>query len=193
MIDILWQDANYVAICKPAGLASIPGRGEKISAFEEVAAALKLPHRGTEDPRLRLVLVPRKPERFDEVAELVRREEFGLVRRSAPDAPPTEGSRDRPPVVLGDTMGELRQFYGVADVVFVGRTLVDLGARQRGSDMIEPAALAKPVIVGPYTHNFTEAMRRFTAADAVRVVHTPQELETGVSEVLASRDRGARR
>ena len=55
MIDILWQDANYVAICKPAGLASIPGRGEKTSAFEEVAAALKLPHRGTEDPRLRLV------------------------------------------------------------------------------------------------------------------------------------------
>jgi len=55
VIDILWQDANYVAISKPAGLASIPGRGEKTSAFEEVAAALKLPHRGTEDPRLRLV------------------------------------------------------------------------------------------------------------------------------------------
>jgi 23S rRNA pseudouridine955/2504/2580 synthase/23S rRNA pseudouridine1911/1915/1917 synthase len=55
VIDILWQDANYVAISKPTGLASIPGRGEKTSAFEEVAAALKLPHRGEQDPRLRLV------------------------------------------------------------------------------------------------------------------------------------------
>jgi len=55
VIDILWQDANYAAISKPAGLASIPGRGEKTSAFEEVAALLKLPHRGEQDPRLRLV------------------------------------------------------------------------------------------------------------------------------------------
>jgi 23S rRNA pseudouridine955/2504/2580 synthase/23S rRNA pseudouridine1911/1915/1917 synthase len=55
VIDILWQDANYVAISKPPGLASIPGRGEKTSAFEQVAAALKLPHRGEQDPRLRLV------------------------------------------------------------------------------------------------------------------------------------------
>lgn len=54
-MDILWQDANYVAISKPAGLASIPGRGETTSAFEEVAKAVQLPHRGAQDPRLRLV------------------------------------------------------------------------------------------------------------------------------------------
>ena len=64
-------------------------------------------------------------------------------------------------------MGELRKFYSLADVVFVGRTLVDLGPRQHGSDMIEPAALAKPVIVGPYTGNFAEAMIKFREADAV--------------------------
>ena len=141
-------------------------------------------------PRLRLVLVPRKPERFDEVADLVTDEGFALVRRSAPDEP-VEGRTDHPPVILGDTMGELRKFYSVADVVFVGRTLLDLGPRQRGSDMIEPAALAKPVVVGPYTHNFADAMARFREADAVRVVHDAPELERAVSEILSSRDRGA--
>jgi len=54
-IDILWEDANYLAISKPAGLASIPGRGEKVSAFEQVAKEVGLPHRGQTDPRLRLV------------------------------------------------------------------------------------------------------------------------------------------
>ena len=143
------------------------------------------------DARLRLVLVPRKPERFDEVAELIRGEDFSLVRRSAPGADEGRGTRDRPPVVLGDTMGELRKFYSIADVVFVGRTLVDLGARQRGSDMIEPAALGKPVVVGPYTHNFADAMNRFKAADAVRVIHDAAGLERAVSEVLKSPDNAA--
>ncbi|HEV8605975.1 MAG TPA: pseudouridine synthase [Tepidisphaeraceae bacterium] len=54
-MEILWLDGNYVAISKPTGLASIPGRGESTSAFEQLAAQLKLPHRGESDPRLRLV------------------------------------------------------------------------------------------------------------------------------------------
>jgi len=54
-IDILWEDANYIAISKPARLASVPGRGETVNAFEQVAQQIGLPHRGTEDPRLRLV------------------------------------------------------------------------------------------------------------------------------------------
>jgi 3-deoxy-D-manno-octulosonic-acid transferase len=120
-------------------------------------------------PGLRLVIVPRHPERFDEVAALIDREGFPLVRRSAsPSAPGTRHSAR--PVVLGDTMGELRKFYSLADVVLVGRTLVDLGPRQHGSDMIEPAALAKPVVVGPWTHNFAEPMNALIAADAIKVV-----------------------
>src|SRR5687767_2859346 len=141
------------------------------------------------DPQTRLVLVPRKPERFDEVEELILGHTLNVVRRSAPeDVPP---GYDFPPVVLVDTMGELRKFYSVADVVFVGRTLVDLGPRQRGSDMIEPAALGKPTIVGPYTHNFADAMGRFRAAQAIRVVHDAADLERAVGEILASADRGA--
>jgi 3-deoxy-D-manno-octulosonic-acid transferase len=80
------------------------------------------------------------------------------------------------PVVLGDTMGELRKFYALATVVFVGRTLVDLGPKQHGSDMIEPCALAKPSVVGPFTGNFEEPMRAFRKADAIVEVDDAEEL-----------------
>ena len=143
-------------------------------------------------PDLRLVLVPRKPERFEEVAILTRESGAELVRRSSTQRPDfklqiANCKLQIPPIVLGDTMGELRKFYELADVVFVGRTLVDLGPRQHGSDMIEPAALAKPVIVGPYTGNFAEVMNRFRASDAVREVATIGELRVQVSNLLADR------
>src|SRR5438045_2935467 len=122
--------------------------------------------------RLRLALIPRKPERFDEVSHLIESMRFRCVRRSRTTGPmtapvPTPGGHAVPPVVLGDTMGELRKFYSLADVCFVGRTLVDLGPRQHGSDMIEPAALRRPVIVGPYTANFAEAMNRFRQNESI--------------------------
>ncbi len=116
--------------------------------------------------RLRLIIVPRKPERFDEVADLIEGFKLKLVRRSRREPPPP-ADQPIPPVILGDTMGELRTFYSLADVVFVGRSLVDLGPSQHGSDMIEPAALGKPIVIGPYTANFADAMRAFRAADAV--------------------------
>ncbi|CAN5586970.1 lipid IV(A) 3-deoxy-D-manno-octulosonic acid transferase [soil metagenome] len=135
-------------------------------------------------PALRLVIVPRKPERFDEVANLIRANNFRLVRRSNPPATPGENAPTNLPentreitaenaVILGDSMGELRKFYSLASVVFVGRSLVDLGARQHGSDMIEPAALGKAVLVGPFTGNFAEAVRLLKAAQAI--VEVPDE------------------
>jgi len=137
---------------------------------------------------LRLVLVPRKPERFDEVAELIGAAGFELVRRSQTLTPTLSRNSGRggngPPVVLGDTIGELRKFYAMADVVFVGRSLLDLGDRQHGSDMIEPAALGKPVIVGPFTANFADAMRQFVASDAMLVVQDAHALEESVARLL---------
>ncbi|HEY1629050.1 MAG TPA: 3-deoxy-D-manno-octulosonic acid transferase, partial [Tepidisphaeraceae bacterium] len=124
--------------------------------------------------RLRLVIVPRKPERFDAVAELIEQFRFKVLRRSIAEQPPHDPAV--PPVILGDTMGELRKFYSLADVVFVGRTLVDLGPKQHGSDMIEPAALGKPIIVGPFTANFDHAMRMLKAADAAMEVIDGQSL-----------------
>ncbi|HEV8379854.1 MAG TPA: 3-deoxy-D-manno-octulosonic acid transferase [Tepidisphaeraceae bacterium] len=146
----------------------------------------------TKHARLRLIIVPRKPERFEEVANLITAAGFAVLRRSHTlRSSPQNGSVPPsatllPPVILGDTMGELRKFYSLADVVFVGRTLVDLGPRQHGSDMIEPAALAKPVVVGPYTGNFADAMSRFKAADAIMEVQTADQLGEAVSVLLSS-------
>jgi 3-deoxy-D-manno-octulosonic-acid transferase len=131
---------------------------------------------------LRLVIVPRKPERFDDVANLIASSNFGLIRRSQPAAPPPA---EPPPIILGDTMGELRKFYSLASAVFVGRSLVDLGHRQHGSDMIEPAALAKPVVVGPFTANFADAMNRFRLADAMKVAQNAEEVETAITNLLS--------
>ena len=71
-----------------------------------------------------------------------------------------------PPVRLGDTMGELRKFYALANVVFVGRTLADMG----GSDMMEVAGLGRPIVVGPHTENFAEAVERLDAGRAIRIL-----------------------
>jgi len=83
----------------------------------------------------------------------------------------------------------------MADVVFVGRSLLDLGDRQHGSDMIEPAALGKPVIVGPFTANFADAMRQFVASDAMLVVQDAHALEESVAGCwrILTRPRRSRR
>ena len=134
--------------------------------------------------RLRLVIVPRKPERFDEVAAMIESMKFRLVRRSRGKL--SLPNSVVPPVVLGDTMGELRKFYSLADVVFVGRSLVDLGSKQHGSDMIEPAALARAVIVGPFTGNFAEVMRRFQEKEAMLIVSDKSQLRAAMFDLLAS-------
>jgi 3-deoxy-D-manno-octulosonic-acid transferase len=144
----------------------------------------------TKQPALRLAIIPRKPERFDDVASQIAAAGFNLVRRSQPTGVPA-GDAPTGPIVLGDTMGELRKFYSVASVVFVGRSLVDLGARQHGSDMIEPAALGKPVVVGPFTYNFADAMHQFISADAMCVVDDAEELQTAVASLLADPARAA--
>lgn len=154
------------------------GPGEEEIILREYRALL------TQFSRLRLVIVPRKPERFDEVAGLITSFRFKALRRSQPEPPPLDPPV--PPVILGDTMGELRKFYSLASIVFVGRTLVDLGPRQHGSDMIEPAALGRPVIVGRFTGNFAEAMRKFREADAMLEVDDAAALTESVRVLLST-------
>jgi 3-deoxy-D-manno-octulosonic-acid transferase len=160
---------------EPIWVCGSTGPGEE-SFVLQAYRTLRIRH-----PNLRLAVIPRKPERFDEVAAQIIAAGYGLVRRSQPGGPISSDT-----VVLGDTMGELRKFYSLADVVFVGRSLVDLGARQHGSDMIEPAALGKPVVVGPFTHNFTDAMHQFLAAEAIRVAQDPAGLTAHVDALLSS-------
>jgi 3-deoxy-D-manno-octulosonic-acid transferase len=135
-----------------------------------------------------LALVPRKPERFDEVARLIERRRCRCVRRSQC---PDDGSRGpaheddgRGVVYLGDTMGELRKFYSLADVVFVGRSMVPLG----GSDPMEAAALGKAIVVGPHMENFASPVQALDGVRAIRIVRTVDELAEAVSGLLADDD-----
>ena len=102
---------------------------------------------------VRAAIIPRKPERFDEVEELTRQSSFSYVRYSKLK----DGSlqlNDKPDIILGDTMGDLKKFYSLASVVFVGRSMVAMG----GSDMMEPAALGKFTMFGPHTFNFKQTV-----------------------------------
>ena len=129
---------------------------------------------------LRLAIVPRKPERFDEVARIIERSGFVCIRRTThPDDTPVEKLPDAA-VILGDTMGELRKFYALADVVFVGRSLVPMG----GSDPMEAAALGKPIVVGRHTDNFREPIEALLEADAVRIAEEPSDLADIVLAML---------
>ena len=102
---------------------------------------------------LRLAIVPRKPERFNEVAGLIDAAGFGFVRYSALKENDSE-TTGKPTVILGDTMGDLKKFYSLANIVFVGRTLVPMG----GSDMMEPTALGKCTLFGSHTFNFKQTV-----------------------------------
>lgn len=157
----------------------------------EEALLLDVYHRLlAEVPALRLVLVPRKPERFEEVAGLIQGAGFVALRRShvksgkANAAAAVAAAGGNSPVVLIDSLGELRDFYALATVVFVGRSLLDLGPRQHGSDMIEPAALGKPIVVGPFTGNFADAMTQFRRSHAVAEVADAPALFAAILNLL---------
>lgn len=116
---------------------------------------------------VQLMLVPRKPERFDEVAAL----SADMVRRTAK----TPGTGQR--LFLLDTMGELAKAYSLADVVIVGRSFNGWG----GSDPIEPVALGKPTLIGPDHHNFADAVAALKAGGGIIVTDKPGEI---VKELL---------
>ncbi|OGU34900.1 MAG: 3-deoxy-D-manno-octulosonic acid transferase, partial [Hydrogenophilales bacterium RIFOXYA1_FULL_63_33] len=99
-----------------------------------------------------LVLVPRHPQRFDEVAALIEAAGLAYRRRSALGETPLD-TRTR--VLLGDSLGELFAYYAACDVAFVGGSLMPLG----GQNLIEAASVGRPVLVGPHTFNFEEATR----------------------------------
>jgi 3-deoxy-D-manno-octulosonic-acid transferase len=111
-----------------------------------------------------LVLVPRHPQRFDEVAHMALARGLTLARRSAL---PAQVDTD---VLLGDSMGEMFAYYAACDCAFIGGSLLPLG----GQNLIEACALAKPVLVGEHTFNFLQATEEAVAAGAaLRVPDAP--------------------
>lgn len=153
--------------------------GSTIAPEEEMALASWIELQ-REFPDLRLIVVPRHRERFDEVAALIASHGLPLVRRSksAGEESQTAGS---PPVVLLDTLGELSTCWGLADFAFVGGSLTP---RRGGQNMIEPAAFGAAVMFGPHTRNFRSVVESLLAAEAARVVRDGEELTRTLRELL---------
>jgi len=129
-------------------------------------------------PALKLILVPRHPERFDEVAALLDAQQLPWQRRSClRDGQPPAAKHK---ILLVDTVGELTHWWGRADVGFVGGSLSSRG----GQNMIEPAAYGVAVCFGPHTQNFRDIVSALKAADAARLVENGQELTAFVRQCL---------
>ncbi len=151
-----------------------------------------------EFPRLRLILVPRHKERFEDVARLVEGQGIPLLRRSYIEGRKLEvGGRSEvaspfndqlsalnpQPVLLLDTLGELGACWGLADIAFVGGSLTNRG----GQNMIEPAAYGAAVLFGPNTRNFRESVQLLLSADAACVVQNAAELTETVRKLAAEK------
>jgi 3-deoxy-D-manno-octulosonic-acid transferase len=134
-------------------------------------------------PGLLLVLVPRHPQRFAEVALLLEQRGIPYQRRTEYDlAAPVIKSEIR--VVLGDSMGEMFAYYAAADLAFIGGSLLPFG----GQNLIESCAAGTPVLIGPHTYNFAEATRQAVAAKAAVQVQDSGELVHVLERLMDSPD-----
>jgi 3-deoxy-D-manno-octulosonic-acid transferase len=126
-----------------------------------------------------LVIVPRHPQRFDEVAELASHYGFRVQRRSQ-----NETLADTTHILIGDSMGEMFAWYAAADVAFVGGSLLDYGSQ----NLIEPCAVGTPVLIGPSTFNFADAAQEAVSCGAARTISDANALVSAVLELLADPD-----
>ena len=138
---------------------------------------------------LRLAIIPRKPERFDEVATLIKNSGFELIRYSdiknnSLNLKIENRKSKIENVILGDTMGDLRKFYSLATIIFAGRSLVPMG----GSDIIEAAALGKCTIFGPSVFNFQQTADDLLTAQGGIMVKDKQDLLETMQKCLSEPD-----
>jgi 3-deoxy-D-manno-octulosonic-acid transferase len=136
-------------------------------------------------PSALLVMAPRHPDRFGEVAAQLVSRGVRFVRRSQV---PAAGAIGEAEILLLDSLGELLDFYAAGDVAFVGGSLVPIG----GHNLLEPAALGLPILTGPNTSNSAEVARPLIERGAAEVVQSSQELADRVNALLADPDARAR-
>jgi 3-deoxy-D-manno-octulosonic-acid transferase len=131
-------------------------------------------------PDLLIVIVPRHPQRFGQVAELLAQHGIRFQRRSE-DRPVAPGTQ----VVLGDSMGEMFAYYAASDIAFIGGSLLPLG----GQNLIEAAAMSKPILIGPHTFNFAEVSELAVQAGAALRVANADELALALGDLLKAPER----
>ena len=139
-----------------------------------------------EFPELRLVIVPRHPERFDGVAQVISESGFNCLRKTQLEERKITGALGRDQVILVDTMGELIDIYRLADLAFVGGSLIPKG----GHNMLEPAGLARPVLFGPFVFNFQDVAENLLQARAAIQVKDTSDLENSLRELLRNPEKG---
>jgi 3-deoxy-D-manno-octulosonic-acid transferase len=161
---------------RPVLLCASTREGEEALILDATAAAQV-------DDAL-IIIVPRHPQRFDEVAHLIAARGLSLCRRSTlSDAPVPSCVR----ILLGDSMGEMFAYYAACDVAFIGGSLLPLG----GQNLIEACAVGKPVLVGPHTFNFSAISRDAIGAGAAIRVTDAQAMLAQANTLLRSNDQRA--
>ncbi len=154
-------------IDRPVWICASTHEGEEeliLSAFATIKKTI---------PNILLVLVPRHPDRFEKVTQLVQKKGYQTIQRS--DNKPCQATTD---VFIGNTMGELTLFYAASDVAFVGGSLVETG----GHNLLEPAALGIPIVTGPYMFNFNEINELLKqAGSVVQINHVDQLAPTVIN------------
>lgn len=163
-----------LGVDRPVWVAGSTRDGEEaliLDAFREAA------------PEVLLVLVPRHPQRFEEVARLAQARGFEIARRSA-GAGVSASTR----VVVGDTLGEMLVYYAAADVVLMGGSFLEYGSQ----NLIEPCALGRPVIFGRHTYNFEQAAEGALAASAAIRVEDPLQALREAANLTRDAERSAR-
>lgn len=169
--DAIWERLLGLGAGERLWVAGSTHRGEEAMVLD---ALQRLKPRFAD---LALLLAPRHPERVEEVERLVRERGLQPVRRTSLPRERAAGA-----VIILDTVGELAECYRLADVVFVGGSLVPTG----GHNMLEPALRRKPVLFGPYTSNFRESAELLQAAGGAVVVKDAEGLESETGRLLAS-------
>ncbi|TAN86333.1 MAG: 3-deoxy-D-manno-octulosonic acid transferase [Gallionella sp.] len=149
MLELGRQLREQFGMARKVFLAASTREGEEVLLLD----ALERMH----IPGLLLVIVPRHPQRFAEVAHLLEQRSIAFQRRSTSRTVPAEIQ-----VVLGDSMGEMFAYYTAADITFIGGSLLPYG----GQNLIEACAVGTPVVIGPHTYNFAEATRLAVSAGA---------------------------
>ena len=163
--------------CRPVWIAVSTHRGEEQQVLEAHRILLKA------HPDLLLVLVPRHPERFTEVRELIEKSSFTVVSRTS-DQPATASTE----VFLVNTMGEVPLFFAASDISFIGGSLVPIG----GHNLLEPAIQELPIITGLYLFNTEEIAENFVKHDACVVVANGVELAAAVLVLLDDPDEATK-
>ena len=158
---------------RPVWIATSTHEGEESIILEAHRKLL------TRFPNLLLILVPRHPERFVTAREMTQKAGLSFTLRSSGEIP--SGSTQ---VVIGDTMGELMLLYGIADLAFVGGSLVDRG----GHNPLEAAAHAIPVLMGPHTLNFKDICAKLEKADGLITVTDASSLDKEIGTLLTDED-----